>query len=203
MCIALFYAHCLPKYFLLVCFIRTPKFSCVYIHVHVHVCVCMCACVHAFSLQASDACVCCMHYSHVMSPPSRVRPSDVGLLTGVAFMGAPVIITEKLVAGFETLLALDALQRVLVSGVYTGEGGEEEGKRGNERVRVNNCDIGGGNRAWIAHSHDLATIDISDPAKIQQVTLPTCAMYIHVYVFCIYIHVHCTCSFCILQELEL
>lgn len=95
-------------------------------------------------------------------------------------MGAPVIITEKLVAGFESAEALDALQRVLVSGVYTGEGGEEEGKRGNERVRINEMDIGGGNRAWIADPHDLAKIDISNPAEIQQVTF--------------YMYVQCTCA---------
>lgn len=86
-------------------------------------------------------------------------------------MGAPMIISEKMVAGNETRLAVEALQRVLASGVYSGEGGwEEGGRRGNERVRVEERDIGGGKKVWIAKPDDLQKIDISDLEKIDQVS---------------------------------
>ena len=93
-------------------------------------------------------------------------------------MGAPVIITEKLVSGNETRLAYEALQRVLVSGVYTGEGGEggegrEEGKMGNERVRVREKELSGGKKIWVADTDDLQKIDISNPANIEMV----CVLY--------------------------
>ena len=85
-------------------------------------------------------------------------------------MGAPVIVTEKLVSGNETQVALEALQRVLVSGVYTGEGGEEEGKRGSERVRVHEKELSGGKKIWVADTDDLKKIDISNPADIELVS---------------------------------
>ena len=105
----------------------------------------------------------------------RLKASEVGLVTCGAFMGAPVIISEKMVAGSEALLAVQALQRLLASGIYDMAGGErrweEGGKKGNERVRVREWDIGGGKKAWIAESDDLQKIDISDPEKIDQVCL--------------------------------
>ena len=106
-------------------------------------------------------------YNALLTP--RILPSEVGLITGAAFMGAPVIITEKLVSGNETQLAMEALQRVLVSGVYTGEGGEE-GKRGSERVRVCEKELSGGKKVWVAETDDLKKIDISNPADIELVS---------------------------------
>ena len=100
-------------------------------------------------------------------PLSRVDPSSVGLLSCAAFMGAPVIISEKLVAGVETSLALEALQRVLASGVC----GEEEGRRGSESVRVRERQLSGGKKAWIADPDDLKKIDVSDPSQINLVSL--------------------------------
>ena len=103
----------------------------------------------------------------------RLKASEVGLVTCGAFMGAPVIISEKMVAGKETRLAVQALQRLLASGVYdtaAGERGwEEGGKRGNERVRVRERNIGGGKKVWIAEPDDLEKINVSDPEKIDQV----------------------------------
>ena len=59
-------------------------------------------------------------------------------------------------AGSETQLALEALERVLASGLYTGEG--EEGRKGNERVRVT------------GRSSDINKIDVSNrTAEIEQV----------------------------------
>ena len=100
-------------------------------------------------------------------PLSRVDPSSVGLLSCAAFMGAPVIISEKLVAGVETSLALEALQRVLASGVC----GQEEGRRGSESVRVRERQLSGGKKAWIADPDDLKKIDVSDPSQINLVSL--------------------------------
>ena len=100
-------------------------------------------------------------------------------------MGAPVIITEKLVSGNETRLAYEALQRVLVSGLYTGEGGEggegregrEEGKMGNERVRVREKELSGGKKIWVADTDDLQKIDISNPANIEMVSVCCTCIY--------------------------
>ena len=108
----------------------------------------------------------------------RLKASDVGLVTCGAFMGAPMIIAEKMVAGNETQLALEALQRLLASGVYdvtSGERGwEEGGRRGCEGVRVREREIGGGKKAWIAEPDDLKKIDISDRTNIDQVSLSSC-----------------------------
>lgn len=82
-------------------------------------------------------------------------------------MGAPVIISEKMVAGNETRLALDALQRVLASGIYDAPGGwEDGGKKGNERVTVNERDIGDGRNVWTAEQSDLLKIDVSSAKKV-------------------------------------
>lgn len=65
--------------------------------------------------------------------PCRVDPAEMGLVCCVAFMGAPVILEEKLVGGEETLLALTRLRQVLASGLC------QEGERGGEggcNVRV-------------------------------------------------------------------
>lgn len=81
-------------------------------------------------------------------------------------MGAPLIISEKLVSGYETSLALDALQRVLASGLYTEGGGKDEGKKGSKHVKITQRQLSGGNQAWVADADDLKKIDIS---KIEQV----------------------------------
>ena len=92
-------------------------------------------------------------------PVHRLNPSEVGLVTCVAFMGAPAIIVEKLAGGMETAGVFEAVQQVVVSGVC-GEGCEE-GRKGNERVRVSRRELGGGRQAWIANTEDLEKIDIS------------------------------------------
>ena len=88
-------------------------------------------------------------------------------------MGAPVIVSEKLIAGVETPSALDAMQRLLASGVFKGEG-REDGKMGNERVRISEREISAGKKVWIADSSDLDKIDISNPEDIELV----CMLYI-------------------------
>ena len=105
---------------------------------------------------------------------SRVLASDVGLITTAAFMGAPS--ADDKVSGSEGQLALEALQRVLVSGVYTGEGGEE-GKRGSEKVRVREKELSGGKKVWVAETDDLKKIDISNPADIELVSVATGTSY--------------------------
>ena len=99
----------------------------------------------------------------------RLDPASVGMLTCVAFMGAPLIVTEKLVSGTETQLALNAMQQVLVSGVYGGR--LKDGRLGSEKVRVTRKQLdGGSSEAWIANSEDLKKIDISDPTKFDLVS---------------------------------
>ena len=74
-------------------------------------------CVHDLVMVS---CCCC-----------RVDGSSMGLVCGVGFMGAPVILVEKLVGGDETVLAFTRLQQVVASGVCEGNG---DGKT--EQVRV-------------------------------------------------------------------
>ena len=95
----------------------------------------------------------------------------MGLITCADFMGAPVIVSEKLVAGMETSLVLEALQRVLASGVCE----REEGRKGNESVRVRERQLSGGKKAWIADPDDLKKIDVSDPSQINMVSLKNLA----------------------------
>ena len=90
----------------------------------------------------------------------RVDPSKMGLFCGVAFMGAPVILVEKLVGGDEALLAFTRLQQLMASGVC--EGG---GKVGNERVTVieSTCSYFDGSSfpVYLAKDDDLKNIDVS------------------------------------------
>ena len=83
-------------------------------------------------------------------------------------MGAPAIINEKLVGGGESACVLEAMQRVVLSGVCGKEG--KEGTKGNERLRVSKMDLGGGKQAWVANTEDLARIDVSDPSAISLVS---------------------------------
>lgn len=92
----------------------------------------------------------------------RLKESDIGLVTFVAMMGAPIVILETL-SGNDTKLALDALQRVLASGIYdTDKGWEEGGKKGNASLRVTEKDMGGGKNVSIAETNDLCNIDVSN-----------------------------------------
>lgn len=88
----------------------------------------------------------------------------MGLLCGVAFMGAPVILIEKLVGGDETLLAFTRLQQLLGSGVCDASVGNE-GRTGNEKVRVKEetCTYFDGSSfpMCLAEEEDLKKIDVS------------------------------------------
>ena len=88
----------------------------------------------------------------------------MGLLTCVAFMGAPVVIAEKLESGKETPLALRFLQQALASGLYEDE--SEDGRKGNDRVRVSAQTLATGDQVWLANREDLEKIDISQEANI-------------------------------------
>jgi len=48
---------------------------------------------------------------------NRLDPSQQGLCAPVAFMGAPNILIEKGVSGTETIIALEAMEKLLASGV--------------------------------------------------------------------------------------
>ena len=65
-----------------------------------------------------------------------VSTDAFGYAVPVAFMGAPTIITEKLVNGKETLSALTALRQLLASGMY--ESGNEDGRKSCNGVTVEN-----------------------------------------------------------------
>ena len=131
-----------------------------------------CRCVRTCQLILS----CAMSYScECNSPPgilspSRVDASKVGLVTCVAFMGAPAVLNEKLVSGTETLLALRTMQQVLASGVYAQEGGE--GKNGNDRVAISCQTLTSGRQVWVANPEDLKKIDYNDK-DIPLVSLPS------------------------------
>jgi DUF917 family protein/N-methylhydantoinase A/oxoprolinase/acetone carboxylase beta subunit len=66
--------------------------------------------------------------------PFRVAPGSKGRAVPVAFMGAPVILVEKLVNGSETSTALKAAQQLLSSGMYSVGGGE--GKENRREIKV-------------------------------------------------------------------
>ena len=89
----------------------------------------------------------------------------MGLVCGVAFMGAPIIVIEKLVGGDETLLALTRLQQVLASGVCGGGDHGNNGRTGNERVRVREetCTYFDGSSfpMYLADEDDLKKIDVA------------------------------------------
>ena len=77
-------------------------------------------------------------------------------------------------SGNENKLVLVTLQRLLASGIYdtdSGVGWERGGKRGNERVRVKERNVGVGKTVWIAEPADLQEVNISDPTEINKVKL--------------------------------
>lgn len=101
----------------------------------------------------------------------RVDPTKVGGVCGVAFMGAPVILIEKLCNGEETLLALQRLRQAIASGVCEGEGAGRVSGGGVQVVEqtvsypVDNSQF----PVWLAKDDDLQKIDVSDP-NIPQVS---------------------------------
>ena len=79
----------------------------------------------------------------------------MGLVCGVGFMGAPIILVEKLVGGQETALAFTRLRQAIASGAWE-EGG---GKVGTEQVRVTEKKCVYGEDAfptYLADSEDLS-----------------------------------------------
>ena len=95
----------------------------------------------------------------------------MGAVCGVAFMGAPVILIEKLCSGEETLLALQRLRQVVASGVCEGEGAGRE-SRGYVEVVEKTISYPGDTApfpVWLAKDEDLRKIDVNDP-NIPQVS---------------------------------
>ena len=98
--------------------------------------------------------------------------SSTGLLTTVAFMGAPAIELEKLQSGNETLLALRTLQRALACGVCRGEG--EEGG-----VAVTSRTLPSGAQVWLPDCEALSRIDVGPGADIPLVIRSTMLAHTH------------------------
>lgn len=102
----------------------------------------------------------------------RVDAAAMGAVCGVAFMGAPIILIEKLSNGQEPLLALQRVRQVLASGVCEGEGAGRVSGGGVEVVQktctypVDNSQF----PMWLAKDEDLQKIDVNDP-KIPLVSL--------------------------------
>lgn len=102
---------------------------------------------------------------HDIDNSYRVDPTKIGSVCGVAFMGAPVILIEKLCNGEESLLALQRLRQVVASGVYEGEGGGRVSGGGVEVVEkaVPYPGDSAPFPVWLAKDEDLRKIDINNP----------------------------------------
>lgn len=89
----------------------------------------------------------------------------MGSVCTVAFMGAPVILIEKLCNGEESLLALQRLRQVVASGVCEGKGGGRVSGGGVEVVEkaVHYPGESAPFPAWLAKDEDIRKIDINDP----------------------------------------
>ena len=98
-------------------------------------------------------------YCLPVSSDRRVDATRTGLLTSVAFMGAPAIQDEKLASGNETVLALRTLQQALACGVCRGEG--EEGG-----IAVASRTLPSGAQAWVPDCEALSRIDVGPNADI-------------------------------------
>lgn len=101
--------------------------------------------------------------------PCRVDAATLGLVCGVAFMGAPVILEEKLVGGEEVLLALTRVRQALASGVCEGGRGEEketgdDGGERNVRITEKTCHYPGTKPfpTYLANEEDLKKISIDN-----------------------------------------
>ena len=80
----------------------------------------------------------------------------------VAFMGAPVIMTEKLVAGTETPLCLTTMQQILATGVCEAEGGYY-GKKEREGVSLTTRTLSSGDKIWQPDCKKLPKVEPNDP----------------------------------------
>ena len=92
----------------------------------------------------------------------RVDPSSFGVAVTVAFMGAPVILTEKLVAGTETPLCLTTMQQILATGVCEAEGGYY-GKKEREGVSLTTRTLSSGDKIWQPDCKKLPKVEPNDP----------------------------------------
>ena len=97
----------------------------------------------------------------------RVREEDRGLVCGMAFMGAPAILFEKLPGGQETRLALSALRRVLASGVCEGVECGKASSGGVEVVDKTYSWIDGSQfTAYIATNETLKNVDMTNVPNV-------------------------------------
>lgn len=88
-------------------------------------------------------------------------------MCGVAYMGAPAILIEKLPNGQEARLALDRLQRALASGVCEGEGGGRVSGAGVTVIEKEYSRFDGTRfPAWLATDESLRTVDLSNVPKV-------------------------------------
>ena len=81
----------------------------------------------------------------ILSTFRRVDSSSFGVAVTVAFMGAPVILSEKLVAGTETTLCLTTVQQILATGVCEAE----DGKKEVEGVSLTTRTLSSGDKIWL------------------------------------------------------
>ena len=89
-------------------------------------------------------------------------------MCGVAFMGAPAILVEKLPNGQEASIALDRLERVLVSGVCDGVGGGRVSGGGVTVTEKQYPRFDGTNfPAWVATDTSLMNVDLSKAPKVR------------------------------------
>ena len=84
----------------------------------------------------------------------------MGLFTAVAFMGAPVVLSEKLVSGTETVLSYQTLQKVLASDLYDKDKDNDDNcdtckqRCGGKRDEADVGDDGGGGTSTCSHDGD-------------------------------------------------
>ena len=88
----------------------------------------------------------------------RVDSSSFGVAVTVAFMGAPVILSEKLVAGTETTLCLTTMQQILATGVC--EAGD--GKKEVEGVSLTTRTQSSGDKIWLPDCKKLPKVELND-----------------------------------------
>ena len=92
----------------------------------------------------------------LLSTIGRVAPGTQGRVVPVAFMGAPIILVEKLVNGQEIPVALKAIQQVLASGMYSGDKGD--GREGIGEIKVSPRPDQEG--IWMAEGYE--SVDVSN-----------------------------------------
>ena len=113
--------------------------------------------------------------------PCRVEPSSMGLVCGVAYMGAPLAIEEKLVGEGDVVLALRRVQQVLAAGGGGGvceeggcDGGEGgcDGVGGKVKVTEKTCDYFG------ATSFPVTLADEDDLKKVSLENVPLVSVWL-------------------------